>query len=112
MFLFCHWNLSQALTKDCKQQVQLHQSHAVLAHHLSAGLKRRLALARLLASPKPLWILDEPLTHLDPNSQQWLSEQLEYHLQHGGISIIASHQLLRIKNLQVLCLEGGTLTHV
>lgn len=63
-----------------------------LAQHLSAGQKRRLALARLLAFPKKLWILDEPFTNLDSAGQAWLIAQMEAHLKNQGVIILASHQ--------------------
>ncbi len=81
-----------------------------LAQHLSAGQKRRLALARLLVFPKPLWILDEPFTHLDPDCQAWFVEALEAHLQKQGMVILASHQPLRLKQeerLRLLTLPLG-----
>ena len=61
---------------------------------LSAGQQRRVSLARLWFTDKPLWILDEPFTSLD----QQLITKLEYHfLQHlakGGVIVLTSHQSL------------------
>jgi heme exporter protein A len=59
---------------------------------LSQGQRRRLALARLLVNPKPLWILDEPFTALDVRSCRLMTELLSEHLQHGGIAVLSSHQ--------------------
>lgn len=92
------------------QTVQLRPQQDYLAQQLSAGQKRRLALARLLASPKPLWILDEPFTNLDQNCQQWFCERLENHLQNQGMVILASHQPLHLKTtglFQTLSLPLG-----
>lgn len=61
---------------------------------LSAGQKRRSALARLVVAPRPLWFLDEPLSALDQAGiAHWLG-LLVAHLRGGGAAIITSHQLL------------------
>lgn len=64
------------------------------AQHLSAGQKRRLALARLILSPKKLWILDEPFTNLDAKGQTWLIQQVEKQLKNQGLVVLASHQAI------------------
>ncbi len=65
---------------------------------LSQGQKRRLALARLLISAKPLWVLDEPFTALDVRSVSVMNERLAAHLADGGMVIITSHQELSVAN--------------
>ena len=64
---------------------------------LSAGQKRRLALARILAAPRPLWLLDEPQTSLDASSLKRLDAIISNHLATGGIAVIASHTPLKTK---------------
>jgi heme exporter protein A len=64
---------------------------------LSAGQKRRLALARLLAATRPIWLLDEPQTSLDAASVDLLDTALRNHLEAGGIAIVASHAALPTK---------------
>ena len=59
--------------------------------YLSAGQKRRVALARPLAVPRPLWLLDEPGTALDAASQKVLSAMMLEHLAIGGMIIAATH---------------------
>lgn len=71
------------------------------ACYLSAGQKRRLALAKLFLFPKILWILDEPLTALDSHTQTVFLSHLEKHLEQGGISIISSHHPITLKNISV-----------
>ncbi len=58
---------------------------------LSAGQKRRLALARLAAAPAPLWLLDEPSTGLDEAALAAFESMLAAHRARGGIVILATH---------------------
>jgi heme exporter protein A len=74
---------------------------------LSAGQKRRLAIARLLLFPKQLWIVDEPLTALDHDTQRFFLTCLETHSQQGGMAIITSHQELNLNNITVSSLRLG-----
>ncbi|HZZ89872.1 MAG TPA: heme ABC exporter ATP-binding protein CcmA [Caulobacteraceae bacterium] len=62
--------------------------------HLSAGQRRRLALARLLASPRPLWLLDEPLAPLDAAHRALFGELMAAHLASGGLILAAVHDPL------------------
>lgn len=61
---------------------------------LSAGQRRRLALARLIASPRPLWLLDEPLAPLDAASRSLLGAVMTEHLAGGGLIVAAVHDPL------------------
>ena len=61
---------------------------------LSAGQKRRLTLARLLLDPRPLWLLDEPLTALDTRGRKLVEDLAAAHLASGGMIIAASHEAL------------------
>ena len=68
---------------------------ADLAHlpagYLSAGQRRRLSLARVLAAPRPIWLLDEPTTALDAASQDRLRQVMHAHLSGGGLVVAATH---------------------
>jgi heme exporter protein A len=64
--------------------------------HLSAGQRRRLALARLVASPRPLWLLDEPLAPLDAQHRALFGELMAAHLAAGGLVLAAVHDPLPI----------------
>lgn len=66
----------------------------VPCQQLSAGQQRRVALARLLVTPTPLWILDEPFTALDKEGVAWLEDQLARHVATGGTVLITSHHAL------------------
>lgn len=64
------------------------------ARMLSAGQKRRAALARLLIVPRPLWLLDEPLSGLDAEGTQLLGALMNEHLAGVGGIVVTSHQSL------------------
>lgn len=66
--------------------------HRLPTRVLSQGQKRRVSLARLWMSQRPLWILDEPFAALDASATGLLMQQLRSHLHNGGIVIAATHQ--------------------
>ena len=59
---------------------------------LSAGQRRRVALARLVAAPRPLWLLDEPGAPLDARWRGVLAELIAEHTAAGGLALIATHE--------------------
>lgn len=61
---------------------------------LSAGQRRRSALALLALSTPALWVLDEPFDALDTSASTWLAEQLGAHLARAGCVVLTSHQPL------------------
>ncbi len=73
-----------------------------LAGALSAGQKRRLGLARLLVTGRPIWVLDEPTVSLDAEVTARFAKTVETHLETGGSAIIATHIDLGLSNAQVL----------
>jgi len=66
----------------------------VLAHQLSAGQQRRIALARLWLSAARLWILDEPFTAIDASGVATLTRRMAEHVAQGGAIILTTHQPL------------------
>ena len=66
---------------------------------LSQGQRRRVALARMLVSQAPLWILDEPLTALDVGAVALIEALLGEHLARGGMVIFTTHQPLRVEGV-------------
>ena len=58
---------------------------------LSAGQKRRLGLARLLVSARPIWVLDEPTVSLDVDAVAMFAAAIHAHLETGGVALIATH---------------------
>lgn len=81
--------VDQALTA-----MRLGHLAAVPVRLLSTGQRRRAALARLIAGPAPIWLLDEPATGLDAEAAELLSAVLAGHLAGGGVILAASHQPL------------------
>ena len=77
------------------------------ASYLSAGQKRRLGLARLLAAPRPIWLLDEPTVSLDAASTALLAKAVNDHTQGGGIAIAATHLPLGLERTRELKLVSG-----
>ncbi|MDB5615689.1 MAG: Cytochrome c biosis ATP-binding export protein CcmA [Devosia sp.] len=69
------------------------------AGYLSAGQSRRLALARLLVSHRPLWLLDEPTAALDSEGHELVTRLIDYHLDMGGLAIAATHDPITLPDL-------------
>lgn len=95
--------LIQTLAQDKSEDIEkilarlnLTAQQHVQTHHLSAGQKRRLALARLLLIKKTLWLIDEPFTGLDSATQALFIILLETHLQQGGIAVLSTHHTLSV----------------
>ena len=74
---------------------------------LSAGQRRRAALARVLLSDADLWLLDEPQTHLDSAGREFVEAAIRDHLRRGGMAAIAAHQPLMLGNAAVAYLGLG-----
>lgn len=79
-------------------QVGLARQSDLPCRYLSAGQRRRLALARLLASKRPLWLLDEPFAALDTAGQALVAQLMARHCGQGGIIIAATHDPLGLGN--------------
>jgi heme exporter protein A len=72
-----------------------HTAHLPAAY-LSAGQRRRLSMARLLAVQRPVWLLDEPTSALDTAGQAMFADLMTAHLAGGGLIIAATHGPLGI----------------
>ena len=81
-----------------------------LAHRpvrtLSAGQRRRTALARVMLTQAPLWLLDEPLNALDAAAQQAFRTVLQQHLANGGLAIAATHADLGVPGARTVELSA------
>ncbi|MBX3332077.1 MAG: cytochrome c biogenesis heme-transporting ATPase CcmA [Nitrospira sp.] len=82
--------------------------HHLPSKVLSQGQKRRVALARLWLSTRPLWLLDEPFTSLDTAATGVVTQRLHTHLQRGGLAVVVTHQevALPAETIQRLRLTG------
>lgn len=78
--------------------------------YLSQGQKRRTALARLVAVPLPLWLLDEPNVGLDDFSNGVLKDLMAGHLAAGGMIMAATHTDLGLDGADTLRLTNGAIT--
>ena len=66
------------------------------ARVLSAGQRRRVAMARVLAFRADLWLLDEPFTNLDGSGSSLLSALLAEHVEEGGVALVVAHHDLNV----------------
>ncbi|CAN5374974.1 heme ABC exporter ATP-binding protein CcmA [soil metagenome] len=80
---------------------ELHPLLHAEVRRLSAGQRRRLALARLLLPPRPLWLLDEPLAPLDAAMRVRFGEVMQRHLDGGGSVLAAAHDPLPVPHRTV-----------
>jgi heme exporter protein A len=77
------------------------------AGYLSAGQKRRVAIARLLVTSRPVWLVDEPTSALDAASEARFAAIVDRHLQQGGIVVAATHQPLGLEGALALDLAAS-----
>lgn len=75
---------------------------SIPAGYLSAGQKRRAALARLMVTWRPLWLLDEPTASLDAGSAGLVGDCIDAHTGRGGIAVVATHLPLGLRRAREL----------
>ncbi len=80
-----------AVPEQALAELELAGYEDIPARNLSAGQRRRVALARLLLSQAPLWILDEPFTSLDRHGIRVVETLVKRHLSNGGMLAMTSH---------------------
>jgi heme exporter protein A len=73
--------------------------------HLSAGQRRRAALARLDLAPAQVWLLDEPFTNLDGDGRSLVIERIRRQLAQFGIVVVATHQATELESIPQLRIE-------
>lgn len=92
---------SNIKTEDVLKQIGLFKRADVLARQLSAGQKRKLALARLMMTENSFWILDEPFTSLDKATVGFFELLIQQHINRGGMLILTSHHEIDLTGLSV-----------
>jgi heme exporter protein A len=97
----------EAATEPALTAVGLAGIAGLPAAYLSAGQRRRLSIARLIAVKRPIWLLDEPTSGLDAAAQTALAALMARHLADGGLIIAAAHGPIGLERAQELRL-GGT----
>jgi len=95
-------SLQQAL-----DQVHLGYFEDSMVHTLSAGQRRRLALARMMVIGSPLWIMDEPFTALDKYGVELFERLLKTHTENGGLAVMTSHHEMNLRDVEVQVLTIG-----
>ncbi len=76
--------------------------------YLSTGQRRRIAIARLLVSYRPVWLLDEPTSGLDKTSEERFASLMRRHLGDGGIVVAATHLPLGLEEAGELRMGKGS----
>lgn len=97
---------AQEATEALLARLRLTRQAAWPVHRLSQGQRRRLALARVVLSGRPLWLLDEPHAGLDAEGVDLLEEELLRHARAGGIAVVSTHGDLACGYGQSLQLDG------
>ncbi len=93
-------DIAQALDR-----VGLTRARDVMARGLSAGQKRRVSLARALASRARLWVLDEPYTNLDLAGRDFVDQMMSEHLATDGLVLLVAHQSHGVNGARIRQLE-------
>ena len=91
---------------ECLDTVGLDHATHLPAAYLSAGQRRRLSIARLLAARRPIWLLDEPTSALDVAGQALFVDVINDHLARGGLVMAATHTPLGV-SAKELRIRGG-----
>ncbi|MDM0106856.1 cytochrome c biogenesis heme-transporting ATPase CcmA [Variovorax sp. J22R24] len=81
-----------AACRDVLQRLQLADREHERLRHLSQGQQRRLSLARVLLSQRPLWLLDEPCAGLDAEGERSFDAFLAEHVRRGGMAVVTTHR--------------------
>src|SRR5690554_4947446 len=98
----------EAVRYQALEEMGLFGFEDVPAGQLSAGQQRRVALARLVLTPRPLWVLDEPFTAIDRDGVAALERRLVEHARAGGCVLVTTHhELTPCAELRRIRLGGG-----
>lgn len=103
-------NGTEAHVEDALERFDLKALADLPGRMLSAGQKRRTNLARLVAAPAPIWLLDEPTTALDRKSIGLLEGELARHRAEGGCVMLSTHQAVALPGAEDLDMSLYSLT--
>jgi len=87
------------------ERLGLQRCRKLPTRYLSAGQRRRAALARVVVSNVPLWILDEPFANLDVKGRELVEDVVSEHVGNGGMAIVAAHHDMKVTRGQRVPLE-------
>jgi heme exporter protein A len=94
LLFFAQLSRSDGNVNEAMEAVDLSRLADLPGQYLSAGQKKRVALARLKLCGRPLWLLDEPLASLDAAGKKVATDLITAHCASGGIAIVATHEPL------------------
>lgn len=105
LYLWAKIKNTELLLPGALNQFNLEEFVHLKGKQLSAGIKKRAALARIILSDCDLWLLDEPETNLDKDGIELLLKLLQAKINAGGMVIIASHNLEHYKKIPIINIE-------
>ncbi|WP_246540077.1 cytochrome c biogenesis heme-transporting ATPase CcmA [sulfur-oxidizing endosymbiont of Gigantopelta aegis] len=103
---------SEQAILDVLEKVGLYGFEEMYCNQLSAGQKRRVAIAQAILSKARLWLLDEPFTSLDVVGVAFFLQVIQQHVNEGGMVLLTTHQEVNLKNCttKYLQLPSGQLS--
>ena len=91
---------NSSLVDDVLKFVNLQGVFNLQTQNLSTGQRKRLEIAKVIITQKPIWIFDEPYAGMDDNGVELIDTVLKEHISRGGIVILASHKHTKIEKIQ------------
>jgi heme exporter protein A len=98
---FARYYRSAESVEDALAAVGLSRMRDLPVQYLSAGQKRRLSLARLRVTARPIWLLDEPFAALDKAGKALAAEFIAAHVKGGGLAVAATHEPLGLPSARL-----------
>lgn len=102
---------TESVCREVLHRLRLAGRESERVRHLSQGLRRRLALARVRLSRRALWLLDEPHAGLDADGEACFEAYLAAHAEDGGMAVVTTHRDLGSAGPCVQSLDMDALSH-